>query len=156
MNAPKGNGKRLSPLKAIRAFCVWCCGGSAHEVNLCPAGPDKRHPCDLWPYRMGGIPQGASRSLMRAIKARCLDCMPDGPADCDASQAYEIHPPCPCWPYRLGRNPNIGEETREKRRERGKRQMNFTAPQPESGRRINPKPVDGGTCGREIQTRLIE
>ena len=75
MNAPKNDGKRLSPLKAIRAFCMWCCGGSAHEVNLCPAGPDKRHPCALWPYRMGIIPPGASRSLMGAIKTRCLDCL---------------------------------------------------------------------------------
>ena len=121
MSVPKYEGKRLSPLKAIRAFCLWCCGGSAREVNLCPAGPDKRHPCDLWPYRFGSIPPGASSSLMRAIKARCLDCMPDGPADCAAFQEYELHPPCPLWVYRMGRNPNYGAEQRKKLREHGKR-----------------------------------
>jgi hypothetical protein len=26
-----------SPLKAIRQNCIECCGGSKHEVSLCPA-----------------------------------------------------------------------------------------------------------------------
>jgi hypothetical protein len=156
MNASKHDSKRLSPLKAIRVFCVWCCGGSAHEVNLCPAGPEAKHPCVFWAYRMGIIPPGASRSLMRAIKARCLDCLPDGATNCDASQAYEIHPPCPLWVFRMGRNPNYGAEQREKLRAHGKRAGFRPGSQPESGCRIIPKPVDGGTCGREIQTCLNE
>ena len=39
---------RLSPLKAIRAYCIDCSGGSAKEVRLCVI-PD----CPLYCYRMG-------------------------------------------------------------------------------------------------------
>jgi hypothetical protein len=131
MNLIKFEGKRRSPLDAIRAFCLWCCGGQWSEVAACPS--DK---CAFYPYRRGAIPPGVGRSLVRIIKARCLDCMPDGAADCDAYQALEHHPPCPCWPFRMGKNPNIGSEARKKRREYGKRQMNFTAPRPESAPRI--------------------
>ena len=38
----------LSPRKAMRAKCLDCCAGSAHEVKLCPITD-----CTLWPYRMG-------------------------------------------------------------------------------------------------------
>ena len=38
----------LTPLKAIRAKCIDCCGGSRHEVRLCPVAA-----CALWPYRFG-------------------------------------------------------------------------------------------------------
>ena len=114
-------GKRRGPLAAIRAFCMWCCGGQWSEVAACQSVN-----CHFLQYRRGVIPPGAGRSLVRIIKGRCLDCMPDGPANCDAFQAYEIHPPCPCWPFRMGRNPNIGKEQREKHRAHGKRLMNFT------------------------------
>ena len=154
MSVPKFEGKRLSPLKAIRAFCVWCCG-SAHEVNQCPAGPDKRLPCDLWPYRMGVIPPGSSRSLMRIIKARCLDCLPDGPADCNASQAYEIHPPCPLWVYRMGRNPNYGAEQREKLRAHGKRAGFRPGSQANLGARIRPECVPDEKDRATVQTSRI-
>ena len=127
-------GKRQSPLASIRAFCVWCMGGQPSEVVVCPSDN-----CALYLYRIGIIPEGVSRSLTRVIKAKCADCKPEGAADCNAFQAYEIHPPCPCWPFRMGRNPNISAETRERLRERGKRQMNFAAPRPESGPRINPE-----------------
>lgn len=127
-------GKRQSPLASIRAFCVWCCGGSSPEVVACPSTK-----CAFHPYRMGSIPPGASRSLVRIIKARCADCKPEGAAECDAHQPYALHPPCPAWPFRLGGNPNIGPEQREKLREQGKRQMNFTGPRPESGSTIHPE-----------------
>jgi hypothetical protein len=145
-------GKRLSPLKAIRSFCRWCCGGSAPEVPLCPSTG-----CAFHPYRKGTIPPGASRQLMRVFKARCLECAADhDPASCDAFQTYEIHPPCPCWPYRLGRNPNYCEKAREQRRERGKIMGFKTALEAVSGPRMNPNPLDGEMCGRRVQKRLIE
>jgi len=40
-----------SPTKAIRAFCLDCCGGSANEVKLC-AGKS----CSLYPFRFGKNP----------------------------------------------------------------------------------------------------
>ena len=41
----------LRPIKAIRAKCLDCCAGSAHEVSLCPI-PN----CSLYPYRHGKNP----------------------------------------------------------------------------------------------------
>lgn len=40
--------KTRSPLKAIRAKCLDCSGGSAQEVRLCPVKD-----CPLFAYRMG-------------------------------------------------------------------------------------------------------
>lgn len=41
-------GGETSPIKAIRAHCVDCCGGSTSEVRKCTA-----YRCPLWPFRMG-------------------------------------------------------------------------------------------------------
>jgi len=46
--------KTLRPLKAIRAKCLECSGGSAAEVKACEA-----EDCALWPYRFGHNPQRA-------------------------------------------------------------------------------------------------
>lgn len=42
----------LTPIKAIRARCLDCCGGQKAEVRLCPS-----RKCPLWPYRMGCRPK---------------------------------------------------------------------------------------------------
>ncbi len=44
-------GKKLSPLRAIRAKCLDCSGGSRKEVKLCVI-PD----CTLFQYRFGHDP----------------------------------------------------------------------------------------------------
>jgi len=41
----------VSPLKAIRLFCVDCCGGSSHEVKLCSS-----ERCSLHNFRFGKNP----------------------------------------------------------------------------------------------------
>lgn len=41
----------MTPMKAIRAKCLNCCGGSAHEVRLCSCVD-----CSLHPYRFGKNP----------------------------------------------------------------------------------------------------
>ncbi|MBQ3467299.1 MAG: hypothetical protein IJH21_03130 [Oscillospiraceae bacterium] len=46
----------MTPLKAIRAHCVDCCGGSWKEARLCPASS-----CPLYPYRMGHNPNRKRR-----------------------------------------------------------------------------------------------
>ena len=43
--------KRLTPIKAIRAKCMDCSGGSFLEVRECPCTG-----CPLYPYRMGHRP----------------------------------------------------------------------------------------------------
>jgi len=46
--------RRLTPIKAIRAKCLDCMGGSSKEVRLCNI-PE----CSLFPYRMGKNPARA-------------------------------------------------------------------------------------------------
>lgn len=41
----------MTPMKAIRANCLDCCGGSPKEVRLCPSAK-----CPLYPYRLGHRP----------------------------------------------------------------------------------------------------
>lgn len=41
-------GHPASPIKAIRAKCIDCCGGSEGEARKCTATD-----CPLWPLRMG-------------------------------------------------------------------------------------------------------
>ena len=41
-------GHPSSPIKAIRAKCIDCCGGSEGEARKCTAID-----CPLWPLRMG-------------------------------------------------------------------------------------------------------
>jgi hypothetical protein len=59
----------LTPMRAIRKKCLWCCDGSALEVRLCPAVN-----CSLHGYRLGKRPEQAQRTPGQAIKARCRDC----------------------------------------------------------------------------------
>lgn len=44
--------------KAIRAYCLDCCGGSANEVKLCPAVE-----CELHDFRFGKNPNRQKREL---------------------------------------------------------------------------------------------
>jgi hypothetical protein len=48
--------KRLTPVKAIRAKCIDCMGGSSKEVRLCNI-PE----CSLFPYRLGKNPARARK-----------------------------------------------------------------------------------------------
>jgi len=48
----KGEGKRITPLRAIREKCLDCTLGSANEVSLCPM----ENSCSLWPFRFGKNP----------------------------------------------------------------------------------------------------
>lgn len=41
----------MTPMKAIRAKCLDCCGGSAKEVRACTSTK-----CPLFPYRLGHRP----------------------------------------------------------------------------------------------------
>lgn len=46
-----GNKVITSPLKAIRANCIQCCGDSRYEVKLCEIKK-----CPLWHFRFGKNP----------------------------------------------------------------------------------------------------
>jgi len=64
----------MSPLQALRARCLDCCGDQEKEVALCPAVD-----CPSWPFRMGTDPwrkpasearREAARKAMSTLNAR--------------------------------------------------------------------------------------
>ena len=98
---------QITPLRALRAKCLWCCDGQRVEPKRCPATD-----CPIHPYRCGSIPDGASRNLIPVIRAKCLECA-DGPADvrdCDGCPD-PVHGPCPLHPFRFGKRPVTAMET---------------------------------------------
>lgn len=48
----------MNPVKAIRLFCLDCCGDSASAVKECEAKC-----CALYPFRLGKNPYRAKREL---------------------------------------------------------------------------------------------
>lgn len=50
-----------NPLRAIRAKCLDCSGGSWTEVRNCPS-----QECELWPFRMGKNPFRKRKKLSEA------------------------------------------------------------------------------------------
>jgi len=54
--ALEGVMKIHRPLRAMRLFCLDCCGGSVKEVRHCTANRGET-PCTIWPYRMGKRPK---------------------------------------------------------------------------------------------------
>ena len=108
----------MTPLKAIRAKCVWCCNGQPREVSLCPAKG-----CPLHPWRKGRKPEDATKSALKTIREKCLsDC--GGLAEVAGVKSCDVKD-CPLWPFRLGTNPNISEATRAKQRQRASKKGAF-------------------------------
>lgn len=69
-NSPAGQVKNsaertLTPIKAIRAYCLGCSDGSASEVRLCPITD-----CELYPYREGHNPNIKPRKYSDEERAR--------------------------------------------------------------------------------------
>lgn len=89
-----------APLKSIRAECLNCCGGSSHEVSLCPATG-----CPLVPVRFGR--RAPDVSPLAAIRAKCIDCSGGSVAEVRrCAFGPDNARPCSLHPYRMGRNPN--------------------------------------------------
>ena len=103
--------RAITPLRAIRAKCVWCCCDQPREATLCPAKK-----CILNPWRHGRKPEGAEKSALQTIREKCLyDCGEYGSwkdvAECPIED-------CPLMEFRHGKNPNYSEEYKQKCRER--------------------------------------
>jgi len=92
MKQVKGEIEKMTQLKAIRKHCLWCCGGSALEIKLCPV-----EECSLWRLRLGKESKGYPQ--LNAIRRKCLDCG-DG-------TAYDVrtcaHSDCLLFPFRFGK-----------------------------------------------------
>lgn len=56
------SNKRISPLKAIRAFCLECVGFQANEVESCSANSSKDTRCPLYRFRLGINETGRNRA----------------------------------------------------------------------------------------------
>ena len=54
----------LTPVKAIRAYCLGCMCGQVNEVALCPIKN-----CELYPYRFGKNPNYKPKEYTEAQKA---------------------------------------------------------------------------------------
>ncbi len=87
--------KRLTPLRSIRAFCLWCCLGNYREIGLCPA-----EECSLHPFRSGKGSRGKG-SILKPVRAKCLDC--SGYSIVSARDCWAEE--CSLWPYRMGKRP---------------------------------------------------
>ena len=101
----------LSPLEAIRAFCLEC-DGTHVTTCLYPA-------CPFYDYRLGKRPVGKACATVKVIQTYCLEeCQAGSGSDevltCQGDKAYIG--PCPVYPFRMGKNPNKSQPLTEERR----------------------------------------
>jgi hypothetical protein len=126
----EAEAKSVSPLRALRRYCLWCCNDSANEVRLCPAKA-----CPLWTFRLGRRPTPEDKAAvtgvklypleraltggefhekggtaLKAIRRKCCDCSGGSLIDASGCTASE----CALHAFRKGKNPNfrISEERR--------------------------------------------
>jgi hypothetical protein len=91
----EGGSPKVTPLRSIRRFCLWCCCNSSNEVTHCPATG-----CALWEYRAGHRPQQAILTPLRALRAKCLDC-----TSTSAEVRRCANDDCTLYVYRTGHRP---------------------------------------------------
>ncbi len=105
----------MTPLEAVRKHCLWCCVDQPLEVRECRSSKS----CALWPYRFGKLPGIPGQSPLKAIRARCVDCVQGYAEVARCKQGPKLSlGPCALWPFRFGTNPNFSEATRERCRQR--------------------------------------
>ena len=85
----------MTPLKAIRKYCLWCGGDSPKEVRDCVVKE-----CVLWGFRMGRLPENRKLTSLGSIRARCMDC-----ANGKTNAALCSDKDCALYIYRNGKNP---------------------------------------------------
>jgi len=90
----------MTPLQAIRKYCLWCMCGSIREVSLCTSN-ETNPKCPLWPLRFGKRVKGY-RSL-KQIRLKCLDCSSESPKEVRECRFKD----CPLYQYRMGKNPKL-------------------------------------------------
>lgn len=57
----------MTPMKAIRAKCIDCCGGNIYEPRLCTAKN-----CPLHPYRLGKRPKTKNGTADDSSALECV------------------------------------------------------------------------------------
>lgn len=90
----------MTPLKAVRKFCLDCVGGIQKEVTECNNPPGSEFECLLHPFRFGRNLK-SKRLTLKIIKNQCSWCLNGYPKkDC-------LSPECALFPYRSGHNPKL-------------------------------------------------
>ncbi|MFH2002975.1 MAG: hypothetical protein ABIK28_25135 [Planctomycetota bacterium] len=103
-----------SPVKAIRAYCLQCVGGSFKDVRICTGDLciGDEGTCPLHPFRFGRRPRAGVKATRSPVKAISLNCR-----WCSGDSAYErrLCPSvgCALHPFRKGRNPFVSEKCKE-------------------------------------------
>lgn len=93
--------RTVTPGRAIRLYCIRCCGGQASAVVGCDGDESARKkgfsPCGFHTHRLG-----RGRPSVRLIRKFCLSCQggkSDFVRDC-------LTTTCSLYPFRMGKNPN--------------------------------------------------
>ena len=98
--------KRLTPLKAIRAYCLECTQ-SAKEVRICDPFilnhyKEDSWECSLYHFRFGKRGKKAKKTTCKAIRENCLYCCVGSHKEIQLCGGY-----CPLKEFRFGKNPAL-------------------------------------------------
>lgn len=108
---------RKTPLKAVRKYCLSCCGDVKNEVKTC--GGDKPimgglYPsCPFYNHRLG-----KNRISVKVIRKHCVEICCNGSVlavrECPSTE-------CALYEYRMGTNPNYAVADRKAKSEIAKK-----------------------------------
>lgn len=85
---------KVTPRKAIRAYCSWCSKGQLYEIKQCHATE-----CSFHLFRSGKR-EPEQIPALKGIRNRCIQCAETLPEIKDCNDQN-----CPLHPYRMGHNP---------------------------------------------------
>lgn len=107
--------KQLSPLEAIRKYCLNACMGGQRSLVAGCVDTD----CPFYPLRMKSVPEGFGVRVVRVVRRFCLRCTV---GDRVAVRRCTEKAVCPVWAYRIGVSPKklkrlINEKRRPKQLE---------------------------------------
>ena len=86
----------MTPMKAIRKFCLDCMGGSARLVRECPSLG-----CTFFECRFGKK-GGKKVKPIKLMRKYCLECVGGSPTEVKRCTM----PDCSIYLFRFGKNPN--------------------------------------------------
>ncbi|WP_432738694.1 restriction endonuclease [Maridesulfovibrio sp. FT414] len=102
------NERKRNPHQSIRAYCLWCMGGSPQLVREC-----KDEHCSLYSLR-GPKTDETPRACIRAIRKHCLACtVGDRQAIRDCKEKE-----CVLRRYRFGIHPRTMKNRRKRQAEK--------------------------------------
>ena len=102
------NGRKRNPHQSIRAYCLWCMGGSSQLVREC-----RDEKCPLYDLR-GPETVEPERVCLRKIRRHCLSCTV-GDRAAIRSCPEKV---CVLNPYRLGVHPRTIKRKKKRQQEK--------------------------------------